>query len=706
MKTFFSAKKILILIVVVILFYVVLSNISKNKLNKSELEERVEAMLTGPRIEYDATRIIVKYKKNSQSQISLQAENKNNFLKQASIEPIELDYQLLDQKKEVKRKKAETAAEKDRVKNKLIEYLENPDVEYAQPNYIYHSSAWTVTPSTAKPGDYNDAHHWYYNLGKLPELWQLQGCGAGADCGGDSTIIVAVIDSGVAFEAYDDSGPDSYYDWIGLSGGKNFTGVSTDHSGGSFNLYINPGEIASNGMDDECNGIIDDYNGVDMYAWYDIDYYLLPSCVGGVPQDFNDPEDLLYRKAGHPTDSLGHGTFVTGLIAGVVDNELSATGTVSPAFKVSIMPIAANIPFSNSFYETDIANGIYYAVLYGADVINLSLGGSSNDPFIEDAVNYAYDNGVTVVAASGNDGLDAINYPAQLDKVIAVGAANADNSRSYYSNYGTTLDIVAYVGQGASAGTATYQKSWSCFGGCNFTSTFSTIQEKYGIGTSFATPQVSAAVALLLSYNPALTESQIRQYLYYGAQDLGSPGFDNNFGWGALDFANSVTDLINNVNFESRMTELYRFWSDQNQGHFYTKDVAERDYVINNYDDFVWRYEGTAFKVDTCSSPEALSVYRFWSDKNQHHFYTINPTERDIVINNYDDFVWRYEGPAFCAFTYQAPITKPVYRFWSDQNQAHFYTMSETEKNEVINNYDDFVWRYEGIAYYADPLSF
>ena len=146
---------------------------------------------------------------------------------------------------------------------------------------------------------------------------------------------------------------------------------------------------------------------------------------------------------------------------------------------------------------------------------------------------------------------------------------------------------------------------------------------------------------------------------------------------------------------------LYRFWSDQNQGHFYTSSVSERDTVINNYDDFVWRYEGIAFTIISCSAPGASQVYRFWSDQNQHHFYTISDTERNEVINNYDDFVWRYEGIVFCAYQTSQPGSSPVYRFWSDQNQTHFYTINPTERDLVINNYDDFVWKYEGVAYYA-----
>ena len=148
------------------------------------------------------------------------------------------------------------------------------------------------------------------------------------------------------------------------------------------------------------------------------------------------------------------------------------------------------------------------------------------------------------------------------------------------------------------------------------------------------------------------------------------------------------------ISSEESTKPIYRFWSDQNQGHFYTSSEEEKNMVINNYDDYIWRYEGVAFNSLIIGKP----VYRFWSDKNQHHFYTANEEEKNQVIDNYDDYIWRYEGIAY----YLPEISaKPIYRFWSDQNQSHFYTASEEERNTVINNYDDYIWRYEGVAFYA-----
>ena len=98
---------------------------------------------------------------------------------------------------------------------------------------------------------------------------------------------------------------------------------------------------------------------------------------------------------------------------------------------------------------------------------------------------------------------------------------------------------------------------------------------------------------------------------------------------------------------------------------------------------------------------QASPVYRFWSDQNQGHFYTASELEKNYVIANYPSNIWRYEIIAFYVYLNQIAGTKPTYRFWSDKNKKHFYTASESEKNYVIANYPSNIWRYEGIAWYV-----
>jgi len=147
---------------------------------------------------------------------------------------------------------------------------------------------------------------------------------------------------------------------------------------------------------------------------------------------------------------------------------------------------------------------------------------------------------------------------------------------------------------------------------------------------------------------------------------------------------------------------VYRFWSETYSYHFYTISESERDNLIDNYPD-VWTYDGQAFCAYAEGSVSGLApVYRFWSPTTYRHFYTISESEKDKLINDYPDDVWTYEGVVFYAFAEgdQPEGTRPVYRFWSDQIGAHYYTIDEAEKDQIIAEQSD-IWTFEGVAWYA-----
>ncbi len=146
---------------------------------------------------------------------------------------------------------------------------------------------------------------------------------------------------------------------------------------------------------------------------------------------------------------------------------------------------------------------------------------------------------------------------------------------------------------------------------------------------------------------------------------------------------------------------VYRFWAPDSARHFYTIQTAERDKLIKKYPD-VWTYENIAFYAfDIDSIPGTSPVYRFWSKSLDSHFYTINESEKDKLIKDHCD-TWTYEGVAFYAYANddQPVDAYPVYRFWSDCNETHFYTISKTERDKLIQKYPK-TWTYEGIAWYA-----
>jgi hypothetical protein len=146
---------------------------------------------------------------------------------------------------------------------------------------------------------------------------------------------------------------------------------------------------------------------------------------------------------------------------------------------------------------------------------------------------------------------------------------------------------------------------------------------------------------------------------------------------------------------------VFRFWSSTLGKHFYTTTESERDGVIHSYPD-TWEYEGPGYYLPIDDSdPNVRPVYRFWSPLLTSHFYTISEDERDYALETWPD-VWQLEGVAFYAYPdgLQPADASPVYRFWSGQRGAHFYTVSENERDYVIANYAA-LWAYEGVAWYA-----
>jgi hypothetical protein len=146
---------------------------------------------------------------------------------------------------------------------------------------------------------------------------------------------------------------------------------------------------------------------------------------------------------------------------------------------------------------------------------------------------------------------------------------------------------------------------------------------------------------------------------------------------------------------------VYRFWSDQFNGHFYTISQSERDYIINTYPTNVWKYEGAKYGAFTTQQPGTVPLFRFWSDTFAGHFYTTSVQERDHVIAAYDDSVWKYERIAYYVYpaNYTATPTNTVARFWSDSFRHHFYSASAAETAHVRSNYPAHIWKYESVRF-------
>ncbi len=454
---------------------------------------------------------------------------------------------------------------------KMVEYTKKDIVRSVDVNHIFTHSAWeTDGESRALPIDWDASKHWYFDKIKLPEIWEKQGCLESSDnCGGSNEIVVAVLDTGLGLNS-----TITNFSYNSNSYGPINHGIAPEME--DINLWVNPdGENANNGF---CN----DIHGVDIAIAYE---------NRNLYSNDNPCNSNQFYKEGQPNDDYGHGTFVSGIVASATNNALNTS--VSISHNVSILTIKANIPFESSFTGRAIEEGIYYAAEY-ADVLNMSIGSSTGISYLEPAINYAVSEGVVVISASGNQNT-SVSYPAAYPNSIAVGAVNSDNSRSSYSNYGPELDFVAPVGQGSTAGNAMWHETLSCMSNCDSGSDFTTYSHQYGIGTSYASPQVAAAAALIKTFDQTLTHSQVKNILIATVDDLGD---SNEKGYGLLNLEN-IYNSFHTVEYISGeggeiIGEVVQNIFDGENGTEVTA-VANTGYVFDQWSDGIQ----TANRTDT-----------------------------------------------------------------------------------------------------------
>tara|TARA_B100001971_G_C18268046_1_gene596802 strand:+ start:256794 stop:259721 length:2928 start_codon:yes stop_codon:yes gene_type:complete len=227
------------------------------------------------------------------------------------------------------------------------------------------------------------------------------------------------------------------------------------------------------------------------------------------------------------SDSVGHGTHVTGIIA-AEDNEIGIKGVIQ---NVEILPVQVGV--STAYYQSDdvpadkIAKGVLYAIKNQVDVINLSLGWriSQDSTLMREMIELAIKNNIIIVAAGGNDGHTSPVYPCSYDDVICVGAHNEAGKLADFSNHGFHLDLLA-------PGT-NILSTWPR----NLRSKKFTINDNYEYmsGTSQAAPYVTGVIALLL--NQGIPKNHIKQVLYRGTRENSSK---KDIKFGNLDFKKAL----------------------------------------------------------------------------------------------------------------------------------------------------------------------
>ena len=348
---------------------------------------------------------------------------------------------------------------------------DNPEIEYLQLANVYKINN--------TPNDSLVAQQWGLKKIDAFSAWNISE--------GKDSIIVAVIDTGI--------------DYL--------------HPDLTRKLFYNNGEIGtdnlgrdkkSNGIDDDRNGFIDDYQGWDFTDRVGFPF----DPTGGDYLEWdNDPMD---------ENNFSHGTAVAGIIGAETNNRIGIAG-VAP--KVRIMNLRAFDPAGYG-EEDDVASAILYAVENGAKVINMSFGDYSFSYLLRDVIRYAYSKNLVLVASSGNSNSPNPHYPSGYSEVISVGNSTENDVVASSSNYGSSLDLVA---PGSSIFTTARKNEYRSFS-----------------GTSAAAPFVSAAASLILSLKNFSNE-EIKQIIKTTTDDIHETGWDLRSGAGRLNIFRALTIL-------------------------------------------------------------------------------------------------------------------------------------------------------------------
>ena len=220
-------------------------------------------------------------------------------------------------------------------------------------------------------------------------------------------------------------------------------------------------------------------------------------------------------------DKVGHGTSVAGTLGALGNNGL---GTVGINWNAKILPVKVDDANGN-LAVANIAKGIIWAADNGAKIINISLGLTVDNTTMKNAIDYAYNKGVAIFAATGNEASSSICFPARYANVMAVGMTANGTTKSTNSNYGEGMGVVA---------PSTYHTTTAAGGYAD------------QVGTSFATPQVAGLASLILALNPNLTNSQVYSYIQQGAKTLGG-GYNTQTGYGIIDIGKTLTLVKNGM---------------------------------------------------------------------------------------------------------------------------------------------------------------
>ena len=312
------------------------------------------------------------------------------------------------------------------------------------------------------------------------------------------------------------------------------SGIQINHPDLKSNIWLNSKEIPDNNIDDDRNGFIDDINGWDFV------------------NNTADPEPKF--QAGWTEAGILHGTIIAGIAAASGNN---AAGIAGVTWRAKIMPLKALDDKGEGSTNT-VVKAIDYAIHNGADIINLSFVGLGYSKTLDEAIKRAYDAGIIIVAAGGNEteqgagsSLDITpmypvchDGPGSANRVIGVAATDTIDQKAPFSSYGFKCIDISAPGMSIFS-TIVYQPDYSISG-----QAFNNYYGGYWSGTSVAVPMVSGALALIKSANPGLNRNQIIKILFDNSDNINrlNPNYLNKLGKGRLNVALAVSQAVNLLN--------------------------------------------------------------------------------------------------------------------------------------------------------------
>jgi len=317
------------------------------------------------------------------------------------------------------------------------------EIEYAQPNYLYQINKIPNDPDWTKQTHLPQI--------SAPEAWDVTT--------GDSTVIIGILD----------------------------TGIDYSHEDLAANIWVNEAEVLD-GVDNDGNGYIDDIRGWDFVS---------NGMGAAIGEDADTPDN-------DPMDKEGHGTHLSGIVAAVANNNIGGAGL---AWNCRLMPLRVGYKNNQGSGYIDsgaVLEAIQYAVNQGASILNASFGGPVDNYALKDVMRYAFDNGVVVVKAAGNENSEIGYVPDKEDFILSVSAVDGNDIKSGYSNYGNWVKVAAP-------------------GGNHRPGIYSTLpNNRYGYlsGTSFAAPVVAGVAALVKSRHPEWSAAEVMLHVVDTADNI------------------------------------------------------------------------------------------------------------------------------------------------------------------------------------------